>query len=152
MTLQSIHLLASRHRLATLIASGALLLAAAAPVAAHHPSSSPGHDASFSGALDSASDEVDGWQAGEFDGVRAGTGANAVSGSVQTEQNGTTHGTTPSKDQANDSDSAGAEDATDTESTTGGDFEHSGTSDHGRPHPEDGSDGSSTWQGSTPNG
>ncbi len=152
--MQSIHLLASRHRLATLIASGALLLAAAAPAAAHHPSSASGHEATSSAALDSASDEVDGWQAGEFDRASGSTDVNPVSGGSQTEQGGTTPGTTTSSDQADkgDVDSAGAEDANDTESTTGGDFQHSGTSDHGRPHPEDGSDGSSTWQGSTPNG
>lgn len=140
--------------MATLIASGALLLAATAPAAAHHPSSAPGHEATSSAALDSASDEVDGWQAGEFDRVSGSTDSNPVSGGSQTEQGGITPGTTTSNDKADkgDVDSAGAVDADDTESTTGGNFEHAGTSDHGRPRPSDGSDGSSTWQGSTPNG
>lgn len=149
-SIQSIHRVVSRHRLATLIASGALLLAAAAPAAAHHPSSVPGRAATFSGTLDSASNEVDGWEAAEL--ARNGTPTNELAG---TDHDGANQDATGSHDQAGEAtagDSGDVEDANDSDSGAGGDFEHSGTSDHGRPHRAGGSDDSVGGQGSPSNG
>jgi hypothetical protein len=144
--LQPIHLLANRHRLATLIACGALLLAAAAPVAAHHPNADgPGREAFFSNTLDTAADEVDGWQGGEFN---TSTDASSADGTSSNEQGTGNQDATDS----NDGSSNDAEDANDNDSATGADFEHSGTSDHGRPHRAGGSDDMSGGQGSTSNG
>jgi hypothetical protein len=144
-TLRSIQRFISRHRLTTLIASGALVLAAAAPVAAHHPGSVPGREATFSGTLDSISDEVDGWEAAELD--RTGGSPNAHD---TTDQDVT--GSHDKADEATTTESGDAEAGSDSGSGAGGDFEHSGTSDHGRPHRAGGSDDSVGGQGGTSNG
>jgi hypothetical protein len=142
LSIRSIRRFTSRHRLATLIASGALLLAAAAPAAAHHPGSVAGREATFNGTLDSASDEVDGWEAAELD--RSGTSTNERDAA---DQDGANQDAAGSHDQAGDT-----EDDNDSDAGAGGDAEHSGTSDHGRPHRAGGSDDSVGGQGSASNG
>jgi hypothetical protein len=150
---RSIHLLAGRHRLPLLIASGVLLLAGAVPAAARHPGADErSSGATFSSTLDSAADEMDGWAAGALE---ASTGATTVGGTKAEETGSGNPGTTDSTGGASHSTNLGvnnAGDASDVASPSGTFFAHAGTADHGRPHRADPSDQLPGGQGITPNG
>jgi hypothetical protein len=137
--LSTIHSLASRHRLATLIASATLLLAAAAPMTAHDRSGDapdhvgPATTGSFEGA-----DEVDGWEAGEKD--EPGTASD--SGTVGQDTSGTDP-QTPDVSKADD-DGTDVEDANDDDS---GETEDVGESDSNETDHHDSSSSQSDGQG-----
>ena len=113
--MQALFAFAGRHRLATLIAAGSLLVAAAGPVTAHHSAAGPDGSptAPTTGTLDSNSEEVDGSEAGDVetgDDVPIGeTSSDAPDGDANDQ------GVEEPDGEANDAEDASDDDSADTE-------------------------------------